>query len=62
MSIVIRWASLRIRMSDSPACESLPWMCSRILMSSSRYAANSFVPVYQLDFQSWMTPTRIPPG
>ena len=37
-------------------------MCSRILMSSSRYAENSFVPVYQFDFQSWMTPTRRPPG
>ena len=31
-------------------------------MSSSRYAGNSFVPVYQFDFQSWMTPTRRPPG
>ena len=49
-------------MSDSPACESLLVMCSRILMSSIRYAGNSFLPVYQLDFQSWMTPTRIPPG
>src|SRR3954465_3142530 len=37
-------------------------MCSRILMSSSRNAGNSFVPVYQFDFQSWMTPTRRPPG
>src|SRR3954465_12233008 len=37
-------------------------MCSRILMSSSRNAENSFVPVYQFDFQSWMTPTRRPPG
>src|SRR6266540_2088745 len=37
-------------------------MCSRILMSSSRASGNSFVPVYQFDFQSWMTPTRIPPG
>src|SRR5688572_24109719 len=37
-------------------------MCSRILMSSRMYEAKSFVPVYQLDFQSWMTPTRRPPG
>src|SRR3989449_11302768 len=62
MSIVIRCLSLRIKMSDSPACASLLLMCSRILMSSIRYAGNSLVPVYQFDFQSWMTPTRIPPG
>src|SRR5215208_755399 len=37
-------------------------MWSRIRTSSSRYAGNSFVPVHQLDFQSWMTPMRIPPG
>ena len=30
-------------MSDSPACESLLTMCSRILMSSSSAPANSFV-------------------
>ena len=49
-------------MSDSPACESLPMMCSRILMSSSSAPANSFLPTIQFDFQSWMTPTRRPPG
>src|SRR6266511_1949551 len=35
-------------------------MCSRIRMSSIRYCGKSFVPVHQFDFQSWMTPTRIP--
>src|SRR5581483_10861829 len=37
-------------------------MCSRIFTSSSRYAGNSFLPVYQFDFQRWMIPTRRPPG
>ena len=37
-------------------------MWSRILTSSMMYAGNSFEPVYQFDFQSWMTPTRRPPG
>src|ERR671925_109087 len=37
-------------------------MCSRIFTSSSSASANSFVPVYQFDFQSWITPTRNPPG
>src|SRR6266498_3766401 len=37
-------------------------MCRRILTSSRRYAGNSFLPVYQLDFQSWITPTLMPPG
>src|ERR687895_289529 len=37
-------------------------MCSRMLTSSSSAEANSLLPVYQFDFQSWMTPTRIPPG
>src|SRR5436305_3142988 len=62
MSTVIRCLSLRIRMSDRPAWESFPMMCARILMSSIRYPGNSFLPVYQFDFQSWITPTRIPPG
>src|SRR5918992_1998114 len=62
MSIVIRCLSLRIRMSDSPACASLPLMWSRILTSSISAAAKSLLPVYQFDFQSWMTPTRMPPG
>ena len=37
-------------------------MCSRILMSSASAFLNSFADVYQFDFQSWMTPTRRPPG
>jgi hypothetical protein len=37
-------------------------MCSRIFTSSTRYFGKSFFPVHQFDFQSWMTPTRIPPG
>ncbi len=62
MSTVIRCLSLRIRMSDRPAWPSLPLMWSRIWMSSRMYFGNSFFPTYQLDFQSWMTPTRRPPG
>jgi hypothetical protein len=31
-------------------------------MSSLNAAGKSFVPAYQFDFQSWMTPTRRPPG
>ena len=49
-------------MSDNPACESFLTMCSRILMSSSSAPANSFELTIQFDFQSWMTPTRRPPG
>ena len=49
-------------MSDRPACESFFKMCSRILMSSISAPANSFLPTIQFDFQSWMTPTRRPPG
>ena len=37
-------------------------MCSRIFTSSSSAPANSLFDVYQFDFQSWMTPTRRPPG
>ena len=37
-------------------------MWSRIWTSSRMYFGNSFFPTYQLDFQSWMTPTRRPPG
>ena len=62
MSIVIRCLSLRIRMSERPACESFLRMCSRIFRSSSSAPANSFLPTIQFDFQSWMTPTRRPPG
>src|SRR6476661_5679373 len=62
MSMVIRCLSLRIRMSDSPACDSFLRMCSRILMSSMSAPANSFLPTIQFDFQSWWTPPRRPPG
>src|ERR1700675_300225 len=37
-------------------------MCWRMRTSSWRKSAKSLLPVYQFDFQSWMTPTRIPPG
>jgi len=62
MSIVIRCLSLRIRMSEIPAWPSFRWMCLRMLMSSSSAPENSFLPANQFDFQSWMTPTRSPPG
>ncbi len=37
-------------------------MWSRILMSSIRYCGYCFLSVYQFDFQSWITPTRMAPG
>src|SRR5581483_11049437 len=37
-------------------------MCSRMRTSSRMYEETSFFPAYQFDFQSWMTPTRRPPG
>ncbi len=46
-------AFLRIVMSDSPACDSRPMMCSRICVSSCRKSAK-FFSLNQLDFQSWM--------
>ncbi len=61
MSIVMRWESLRMWMSERPACESFPRMWSRMRTSSIRYAPNSFSE-NQLDFQSWMIPMRKPPG
>ena len=46
-------ASLRIVMSESPACASLPMMCSRTRTSSARYSAK-WRSLNQFDFQSWM--------
>ena len=46
-------AFLRIVMSDSPACDSRPTMCSRICVSSCRKSAK-LRSLNQLDFQSWM--------
>ncbi len=46
-------AFLRIVMSDRPACDSRPMMCSRICVSSCR-KSEKFFSLNQLDFQSWM--------